>query len=66
MAKNCGTCAYWDHANKRNCSLPEEPAYYAECLYPVNFSSLPECVIADEMSAVSGASCACYKEKAND
>lgn len=58
--KTCGTCVHWAHAKKRNCSNPETPAYYSECLYPVDALVLPHCVSFDETSAANGKNCPCF------
>ena len=39
--KSCGNCSYWELSQKRNCSNPETPIYYAQCLYPLNWEELP-------------------------
>ena len=56
----CGTCKYWDHTKKRNCSNPDTPVYYSECLYPVDKTTLPDCVTFDETSAANGTDCPCF------
>ena len=56
----CGACSYWAHAKKRNCSNPETPVYYAECLYPVCELVLPHCVTFEETSASNGTNCPCF------
>lgn len=58
--KTCGTCAHWAHAEKRNCSNPETPVYYAECLYPAGDLVLPHCVSFEETSAANGKNCPCF------
>lgn len=59
--KNCGSCAHWDHENKRNVSNPETPIYYAECKYSVDNLKLPSCISFDEMPEVAGEGCPCFE-----
>lgn len=62
--QTCGTCIYWDHANKRNCSTLEMPVYYSQCLYPIDDLVLPGCVLCEEMRMDDGTHCPCFKPKA--
>ena len=56
----CGSCAHWDRAKKRNCSNPDTPVYYAECLYPVEEMRLPHCISFDETYEGNGTNCPCF------
>ena len=58
--KNCGACAHWAHAKKRQCSVPETPIYYAECLFPFDGLVLPHSVSFDDTYENSGATCPCF------
>lgn len=56
----CGRCKHWDRAKKRNCSKPETPVYYAECLYPVDETRIPDCVSFHETYEANGKDCPCF------
>ena len=60
----CSACRYWARATRRNCSNPDTPVYYAECLYPVAGLVLPNCVTFEEMSAEDGTRCPCWEAAA--
>ena len=58
--QRCGLCTYWAHSHKRNCSSPATPAYYAECLYPIDHSAMPDCIETSEMHEGHGTKCPCF------
>lgn len=61
--QRCGTCAYWDQENKRNCSNPDTPLYYAVCNFHLNWIDIPNCVSLDEMIELGGDGCPCFVPK---
>lgn len=56
----CGRCTHWNRAKKRNCSNPDTPVYYAECLYPVDETRIPHCVTFEETYERNGTNCPCF------
>ena len=61
----CGACGYWSHATRRNCSNPNAPVYYAECLYPRAGIVFPHCVTFEETNAENGMYCPCWEAVAD-
>ena len=61
MTRSCKNCELWDIARKVNCSNPDTPIYYAECLFPVD--DLPWSATMDRTSENDGDYCPQWKQR---
>jgi len=59
----CGTCGWWNHARKSNCSTKEHPLFHSECLFPVESLPIPFCATFDYTMESNGEGCPQYKPK---